>query len=291
MRKILITGGNGFIGRNLKEKMQGKYSLFAPSHKELDILDYNHLFRYVVDNKIDVIIHSAVHVPRFNGYEHEMLNDLLMFWNLEKISGMVEKIIYFGSGAEFDKRYNITNVAEEDLGSSIPITEYGLAKYTMTKWARNSKNIYNIRLFGIFGKYELWDVKFLSNLCCKAIFGLPLSIRKDCSFNFVFVEDLVQVVEWLIDNDPLYHDYNFCHDLNYKLTELAQMIRFISGKSLEIVLLSDDINLDYTASNLRLRREMNALEITSMEKALVSLYQYYCDIKESIDYSILQKTR
>ena len=41
MRKktIFITGAKGFIGRNLTEKLNKKYNLLTPSHKELDLLN------------------------------------------------------------------------------------------------------------------------------------------------------------------------------------------------------------------------------------------------------------
>ena len=312
MKNVLITGATGFIGKNLMEGLATRYNLFGPSHNELDVLDYDKLTEYVKRHKIDFIIHAAIHVPMFNGNEKEFFNDMQMFLNIEKISSLVEKVIYFGSGAEFDKRFHIRNVTEDDFGNSIPTSEYGLAKYTMNKIARKSKNIYNIRLFGIFGKYELWQIKFISNICCKAIYDLPLTIRKDCYFNFVYIEDLASVIVWLLeDYSPKkqceesvhnrhdennehchnYHDFNFCHDKNYKLTELAKMVRDISGKDLEIKLLSDDLNLDYTANNYRLHEEMPDLKITSIEQAIKELYLYYSENSSVIDFEILRKTK
>lgn len=40
MKKILLTGGSGFIGRNLRESfLASKYDISAPAHSELDLLD------------------------------------------------------------------------------------------------------------------------------------------------------------------------------------------------------------------------------------------------------------
>ena len=291
MENILITGGTGFIGRNLKESLCGRYHVLAPRHAELDLLDYDALFAYVRENQIDVIIHAAVHVPEFNGAENEYYNDMLMFLNLEKISPYVEKILYFGSGAEYDKRFHIRNVTEDDFGKRIPVSEYGLGKYTMTKLARASENIYNLRLFGIFGKYELWRVKFLSNLCCKAVFDLPLTIRKDCCFNFLYIDDLVKIVERFVSNSPKRHDLNVCHDQNYRLSELATMVLRVSGKELEIRLLSDEKNLDYTACNKQLHKEIPDFQCTVMEQSLKLLYQHYENHKSEIDLCVLRDSR
>ena len=291
MTKILLTGGSGFIGRNLYEQLRDKYDILAPRHKELDLLDFSSLQEFVKKNNIEVIIHSAVHVPAFNGTEKEFFNDMQMFWNLEKLSQDLDKIIYFGSGAEFDKRYDIRNVSESQFGASIPVSEYGLAKYTMNQFARRSSNIYNLRLFGVFGKYELWQIKFLSNLCCKAVYGLPLTVRKDCYFNFLFIDDLVKITDSFINKTPEYHDYNACHDNEYLLSDLAKMVVEVSGKDLDIVMLSDERNLDYSASNKRLHGELPQLEITPMKRSLEMLYQYYSDNRGQIDFDILKETR
>ena len=288
---ILITGGSGFIGKNLQELLHGKYRVFAPHHNELDLLDLNSLLSYIHNNHIDFIIHGAIHVPMFNGAENEFYNDMKMFLNIEKISKKVSKVLYFGSGAEYDKRYHIRNVSEDDFGRSIPISEYGLAKYTMNKIARISDNIYNLRLFGIFGKYELWQIKFLSNICCKAIYELPITIRKNCKFNYLLVDDLGSIVEWFINNKPSFHDYNLCHDEAYDLFDFAKMVRQISGKELDIQLLSEERNMDYTARNARLKTELLFWKPTPIYEALTRLYYYYSKNKNIIDYSILKDSR
>ncbi len=290
MKKILITGGTGFVGRNLQEQLSDRYEIFAPSHKELELLDYDALEQYVTEHGINSIVHSAIHVPMFNGAEKEFFNDMQMFANLEKISHRVEKLLYFGSGAEFDKRYDIDMVKEEEIGKTIPTSEYGLAKYTMNLIARQSKNIYNLRLFGIFGKYELWNIKFLSGLCCKALFDLPLTVRKDCRFDFFAIEDLGEIVSWFLENQPQYHDYNICQGKPYYLTELAQIVRKVSGKDLTIQLLSDERNVDYCADNTRLRSQISDIQITPLEKSIEKLYNYYASNRDLIDVEILKKS-
>lgn len=285
MKRILITGASrrGFIGRNLKEALASRYELFTPSHAELELLDMDQITRYVEKHRIEAIVHGAVHVPEFNGLDNEYYNDMLMFWNLQHLSGRVEKILYFGSGAEYDKRDHIRMAKETDIPSVLPVSQYGLAKYTMNHIAQSSKNIYNLRLFGIFGKYELWQIKFISNLCCKAVFNLPLSVRADCMFDFLYIEDLPAIVTWFLESKPAHHDYNVCHGVPYALTKLAEMVREISGKPLGIHLKSDRRNLDYTGDNSRLRSEIKGLRITPMAEAIEALYRYYQKHSDLID--------
>lgn len=290
-KSILVTGASGFIGRNLKESLSERYTVFAPSHQELDLLNFQQVEQYIAERHIDVVVHAAVNLPEPHSVGLEFHHDMQMFLNLEKLSGRLEKLIYFGSGAEFDKRFDIRMATEDAFGRSVPTVEYGMAKYIMNKLAQRSENIYNLRLFGVFGKYELWKIKFLSNLCCKAVFGLPLTVRKDCWFDFLYIDDLTDIVIWFLKNTPRFHDYNVGHGQEYRLTELAELVRKVSGKDLPIVLLSEERNLDYSADTSRIKREITDLHITPMEQALAQLYNYYEEHRELIDQNILRESR
>ncbi len=267
--------------------MGGRYEIFSPTHKELELLNYDALQEYIDQNKINIVVHAAIHVPMFNGVKNEFYNDMKMFLNLEKLSSKLDKLLYFGSGAEYDKRFDINDVKEEDIATSIPTSEYGLAKYTMNKIARQSNNIYNLRLFGIFGKYELWDIKFLSNLCCKAVFDIPLSIRQDCIFDFLFIDDLAPIVEKFIEETPRYHDYNVCLGKSYKLSELAKIVLNVSRKNLQVHLLNPNPNLNYYGCNERLLNEWTDLQLTNIESAIEKLYNYYDENRHLIDVAKL----
>jgi GDP-L-fucose synthase len=293
MKNVLLTGAGprSFIGRNLRELLAAEYNIFAPPHAELELLDYDALERYILAHRIDAIVHGAVHVPMFNGPKREFYNDMHMFMNMEKAAQHVEKLVYFGSGAEYDKRFDITMVTEENIGKSIPESEYGLAKYTMNSIARSSQKIYNLRLFGVFGKYELWELKFISNLCCKALYGLPLTIRRDCLFDFLYIDDLARVVDWALKTTPAQHDYNVCFGTPYSLTDLANMVKEISGTSANIIVLEEGRNLDYTASNTALRRDFAGFKPTPMHNAIEALYAYYEQHKTEISLDVLKETK
>lgn len=293
MKQVLLTGAGprGFIGRNLKEHLQESYELLTPSSKELNLYDYDAVARYMDTHRISHVIHSANHSTVHSGAENAMQYDLQMYYHLQKFSPMLDKILYFGSGAEFDKRSDITLVREEQIGETVPADYYGLYKYIINEDARKSKNIYNLRLFGIFGKYENWQLKFISNLCCKAVFGLPLTVRQNCKFDFMYISDLPDIVKWALENDLQYHDYNICTGQPVELMELAHMVRNASGKDLEITVLNQGWNLEYTGSNVRFLQENPHAQYTKIETAIAELYDYYDSIQKHIDFNILGKSR
>lgn len=291
MKNILVTGGRGFVGKNICEGLENRYNVFSPTHSQMDVCDYESLAKYVVGNRIDIIIHSAIYYPKPGEDPRELYYDMLMFTNIEKISHSVEKVLYFGSGAEYDKRRNIRMISEQHFGESIPVSEYGLAKYNMNLIARKSSNIYNLRFFGLFGKYEHWEKCFISNICCKALFDFPLTIRKDCYFDFFFIEDLIPVLIWFIENNPDFHDYNVSSGEEFLLSEFAKTMLEVTGKDLPIILLSDERNLDYSSDNSRLMKQIPSLQITDKSEAFKRLGEYYKENINQIDYAILKASR
>lgn len=293
MRRILLTGAGprGFVGRNLAPRLRERYEVFTPSSRELDLCDYDLLAAYIEEHRIEAVIHSALQSVLHTGPEDAMLHDLQMFYNLDKLSGALDRILYFGSGAEYDKRLPMENVREEDIGRSVPNWYYGLEKYIMNLHARGSRNIYNLRLFGIFGKYEHWQSKFISNLCCKAMYDLPLSIRQDCMFDYLYVEDLAPVVVWFLEHEPSFHDYNVCTSRPVSLREIADVVLEVSGKTLPVVVAKEGWNLPYTADNSRLAAEMGPLRLHDLKDAVKELYAYYLAHKEEIPCEELKGTR
>lgn len=280
MKQILLTGGNGFIGRNIKEQLKKQYRILAPSSQELNLLNRESVADFFRKNTIDAVIHSAVYNQKRRDLnaKADLDSNLRMFFHLAEYSDYYEKMIYFGSGAEFDKRFSIQMAKEEDIGRNIPmLNDYALAKYIMNEHARQSKNIYNMRLFGIYGCYENKNC-FPTHLCHCALEGKPLTIRQECKFDFLYINDLMEPLCWMLENTPLYHDYNICSGRPVYLSEMAKIVQQISGKSLPVVFLDKGENLEYTAADIRYKIP----NITSHFDALSFLYHfYYNEIKST----------
>ncbi len=59
MKKILVTGSNGFLGMRCAAYYSNKYTVLAPLRKELDITDKQAVTEYILSNKPDYVIHAA----------------------------------------------------------------------------------------------------------------------------------------------------------------------------------------------------------------------------------------
>lgn len=289
MKKLLLLGGNGFAGKNLREYFSlfpSEYSVDAPSSKELDLLDEVRVTDYLKKGHFDIVINAAIGNPKRDSYNQntrELECDLRMFYNLERCSDLYGKMLYFGSGAEFDKRFPICKVTEKDVGKTIPVTDYGLAKYIIGRNIEKSSNIYNLRIFGLYGKYENYGTTFISGACCKAIKGLPISIRQNVFFDYLFIDDFCKIVRYFVDNNPACHTYNLSSGTSVDLITLAETVKQVSGVDVPVYVCKEGLANEYTADNSLLKNEIGDFAFSSIENGIQSLYQYYRGIESSID--------
>ncbi len=291
--RILILGKNGFIGRNLYEYFsKTEHEVTAVGHRELDLLCEKQVKDFLESTYYDVVLHAAVFNPRTqkeSESDKELEYNLRIFYNMEKYSKCYGKMIYFGSGAEFDKREDIVDAGEDDFcNREIPDYTYAFYKYVIQRCIDKSDNIYNFRVFGLFGPYENWKKTFISGACCKAIKGLPITIRKNAVFDYLYIDDFCKIVSSMLEKDLHYHDYNIVSGRKMELLEIAQIVKEISGKDLPIYVCEDGYAKEYSASCERLRNELSDFSCENMRDSIAKLYQWYESKQEQIDlYSLL----
>lgn len=290
MKKILVLGGSGFIGKNLKEGLQDRYNIVAPRHSELDISNLDELKKYLSRERFDVIINSANtnNTRNTTTSNYEVLdNNLHMFFNLEKCNKLYGKMYYFGSGAEYDMKHYIPSMKEEYFGKYIPTDPYGFSKYIMSKVCEESNNIFDLRLFGVYGKYEEWERRFISNAICRALVGKDITIQKNVFFDYLWVDDLCKIVEWYVENAPIYKHYNVCRGSSIDLYSLACMVREMLNIDCNIVIKEEGWKPEYSGNNERLLNEMGKIQFTSYRESIRELCDFYKHNLESIDVSKL----
>jgi len=288
--KILLTGGHGFIGRNIRESyLSTKYEILSPSSKDLDISNETNVDDYFKNHEIDFVIHSAVKPAHRNAsnFNNIFYTNTRMFFNLERHKHEYKKMIVIGSGAIYDCRNYRPKMKEGDYTISIPADDHGYCKYVCEKVIEHSSNIYDLRVFGIFGKYEDYAIRFISNAICKTLFDLPITIKQNRKFDYIYINDLYSILDWFIENEPHYKSYNITPDNSISLYDLALIVRNISKKELPIIVRSDKMGLEYSGDNNRLRSEYNEISFTPIEKSIKTLYDWYLGQKGSLNQKLL----
>ncbi len=288
--KILVTGGNGFIGKNIRESyLSQKYTIVSPSRLELDCSDDKSVEVFFSKNAFDVIIHSAAKAGHRNAADSNnlFLTNSRMMFNLLKHQDSWGKLINMGSGAIYDMQNYHPRMTERHFGNHIPKDEHGYNKYIFGKLLPHLNNVYDFRIFGVFGKYEDYAIRFISNAICKVIFDLPITLRQNRIFDYLYINDLMPILEHFIENDPEEDAFNITPDKSVELLQVADLVKRISGKDIEIKVAQEGLGMEYSGDNSRLKAEIKNVVFTPIEDAVEELYDWYLKNKNSLNKDLL----
>lgn len=291
-KKIFLTGANGFIGRNIADKLSKKYIFFAPTHNQLDLLNFDSISSFFQKNgPFDLVIHTAiVGGNRITGDSEEYaMSSMRMFFNIASCEKYFKRFFYFGSGIEYGKEKPIKKVSEVDFGVRVPKSNWGLYKYTSAEFVQTHHKFVNLRIFGAFGRWEDYRIRFISNSICKNIHGLPIVINQNIKMDYLYVDDLVLIVDRFINKRLKFNAYNLTPTKSTDLISIAEIINSVSNKEVPIIIKNKGFSPEYTGNNKRLLQEIGNFDFTEIDKAITQLFQWYSNNPKNISIKNLSK--
>lgn len=274
--RILLTGSTGFIGKSIQDYFKTKnYQLYLPTHQQLDILILKDIENYIDKNQITHIIHAASINERWynKATSEHMYKNLLMFENIIHASQQCEKLIMFGSGAEFDDGNDITECKEEDIYTTVPSTRGGLVKSIIAKRIHTitQPQCFYLRFFGGFGHYEQND-RFIKGNLINILNHKPIIIHQNRWFDFIYVEDLAIIINAILQNRNIPQDLNCVYSNKMSLYDIAKLMLKITNAQTDIIIEKNDTGLDYTGNGDRLKT-LN-LPLYGIENGIKQTYEY-----------------
>ncbi len=170
--RILVTGSNGMVGKNFSEHSNSrKYNLLTPSSKELDLLDYHAVEKWLNKHQPDMIVHIAGRVGGIQANISRPVQFLLenmdmgrnIVWAAKKQG--VKRLINLGSSCMYPR--DAENPLKEDMilkGELEPTNEgYALAKIMVSRLCdyinREDSNFLYKTLIpcNIYGRHDKFD--------------------------------------------------------------------------------------------------------------------------------------
>jgi len=261
-KKILITGGAGFIGSHLCERytskgctvvcldsfLNGSLSNIRPllNHKNFklikgDVRDFG-LLEKIVSSEVDTVIHLAaqIHVDRSiiepsETFETNVLGTL----NILELSRRydVEKIIYASSSEVYGSSQYVPMDEKHPLDPPHP---YGASKLAADRMCHAhirtyGTNISIARLFNTFGPRQK-DTGYggaISIFVKRVLDGRPPIIYGDGkqSRDYLYIEDAVSAYEKILEYEkPLREPVNFGTGKDVTIISIANKVIDILGK-------------------------------------------------------------
>ena len=253
--KIFLTGGTGMVGSNICEHSENhKYTIFAPSSKEVDLTNYGQVNSYIAEVQPDIIIHSAglvggiqANIKNPVGF---LVKNLQMGLNviLAAQQNNVKKLLNLASSCMYPRDMEIGLTEDMILkGELEPTNEgYALAKVVATrlceymnredeKWQYKSAIPCNL-----YGKYDKFDPKHShmvpavirkiyeakeNNINEVEIWGDGLSRRE-----FMYAGDLADFVYYALAHfDKMPQNLNVGLGADYTINEYYQVIAKVIG--------------------------------------------------------------
>lgn len=265
MTKILITGGAGFIGSSLAEKLLTNSTYFVvlvdnlltgelrklPQHDnckfiKCDVNHYNDIAAIMTSYQFDYVFHFAavVGVKRTLENPVQVLNDLSGIKNILELSKNtgVKRVFFSSSSEVYGEPVELPqNEETTPLNSRLP---YAVVKNVGEAFCRSYQQEYGLsftifRFFNTYGPRQSTDFvisKFIGLALSHApitIYGKGLQTRTFC-----YVDDNVDCMIKILEQNLMVNDViNIGNDKDYTILQLAQTIIELTGSRSELVYL------------------------------------------------------
>lgn len=257
MKKMVITGINGFIGRNAGVYFHKKYDVtgidLAARYGEpgIDVhyyqcnmsKDAQELANIFTDVQPDVVLHCAGSanvgasvinpLADLDGNLHSLYQLLLALKSFEKRP----KIIFLSSAGVYGNPIRLP-IAEQDVPA--PISPYGIHKQMCEELCSyfnrvHGYNIRSVRIFSAYGnglrKQLLWDIYQKYVYTGKiSLFGTGNETR-----DFIHISDILQALELILAYDGQEEIFNVANGEEVSIRELAEIYASELGAGPEIV--------------------------------------------------------
>lgn len=300
--KILLTGGNGLVGRNIREHTEyASYDFLTPSSKELNLLSKEDVFSYLKYHQPDFVIHCAGKVGGIQANMADMsgflLENLQMGVNL--ISSCrelnIKKVLNLSSSCIYPKDIG-SNIQEKDLLTGLlePTNEgYAVAKISVMKLCEYVSTQYSDLSYktiipcNIYGRYDHFDLQ-KSHMVPAVLMRMSQAVADNqkevliwgdgqARREFMYSGDLADAIYFAIKNfEKLPQNSNVGLGFDFSILEYYQVIAEVVGFKGQFSFdLTKPKGMQQKLLNIDTMKKLGWQSKTDLKSGLEKTYDYY----------------
>ncbi|MDP1845267.1 MAG: NAD(P)-dependent oxidoreductase [Candidatus Moranbacteria bacterium] len=264
-RKILVLGGEGFIGRNINQTLAGQYECFSMGIK-----------RSIFPERKDIFLEA-------NPYQKKIRGSYEVFIHL--IDNQVNVADFATGEMKLVENVGIKRGAHLIIFSSAaiyanPDSDYAKRKISFEEFyldhcRSNGINLTIFRLFNVYGLYQLpyRQGGLVANIFINHLNGKATEINdpKVCR-DFLYASDAGKFVKYAIENNS----YLATDIGSGGLTTIKDLIDIIENKIIkEKLKISSENRKEYLNISAANNKLLKNVPLTSLEVGLAETYQFY----------------
>jgi GDP-L-fucose synthase len=252
MKKVLLTGGTGFVGQNIVKQLIDKYELISVGTRDWDLRNQSKCVQLVEELEPDIIIHAAGAVGGIGANKENpgkfLYENLVMGTNLIHTAMVheVSKFILLGTVCSYPKFCEVP-FNEDDLWTGYPEetnAPYGIAKKALMKlietyheqYGFNGVNLIPVNMYGPYDHFNLTSSHVIPALILKV--QRAIETQQDsitlwgtgqASREFLYAPDCAEAIELAMERDVPPIPINIGTGEEIKICELIETISDLMG--------------------------------------------------------------
>ena len=235
MKKILVMGGNQFVGKEIVKKfLEKKYQVYVLNRGirknneeaiflEADRNNFNEMENVLKNIDVDIIVDVSAYTERQVDILHKIMKNRF------------KQYILISSASVYNNIESTPVNEDSQTGENLLWGEYSKNKYLAEKKTIENSNLYNFK-YTIFRPFYIYGIGNNLNrenyFFSRIKYNLPIYIpSKNNTIQFGYVEDLASVIENSMGNSDFYNQtFNISGNEYVTMSEFSEICGKVMSK-------------------------------------------------------------